>query len=491
MSTSTNTKIHSINEFHHDQEGLEDNDYQNIPKWFTCPIGASFGGSNICSIFHSNSQRVSCLTPKIDLISCEFEKLSEFERTASQGSLIVACNMIIDDEKLSYLNLACRILKSVSSPNGHADFLEFINEIHHDQEYLIDRNLNAANNTAIISESSNFDADNVSDKIVRCDFEGAMVDCLNTGRFTEALIIATCGGSDLQLKAEKFISERNYCLPINLALSISRRDFLSLVSNGPIYEWYRIFKVIFENAEPSSLLEAAGIFSRRLLDSNLHKHALLFLVAAGNLEQFLKIVLDNSMAQLSVFEIGGDEFVHIIRAYQLIRILEALRPNFVKDLTSDLLKITIFEITIKLKYLMHYFGFKTEIATNFFENDFYQLHLKSKNSELDSFIEYLQNSDDVHNQTADYKSFERLSLKVSNEPKIDSGISQNNSTFSNVDTSPKLFASTSSLGKVPNPNYNDVPIINSKLSKLSPHLHLNSNGIVNYRYFGHIYQFLI
>lgn len=305
-----------------------------------------------------------------------------------------------------------------------------------------------------------------------------MFEYLKAGCFTEAYLIASCGGNDLQIKAEKYLMELNYCFSIDLVLSVSRGEFKSLVSKGPICEWYVILKALLENADSTSLDEAVEIFSRRLLENNFNKHALVFVMAAGNLEQFLEIIVGNLATSFSISEISAHELAHVIFVYQLVRILEYLRPNIVKNLKSVSLKITVFEMTTKLKYILHSFGFKAEIANNFFEKDFYGLHLHSKNSELDILVENLIINKEINNLDRDvHYNFEKLSLSPSVEPKNESDCIQSSPNFNRVQY---FFSAGKSQENNQKLNYNDVPLFNTKLSKLSPQM--SSTGINNCHY---------
>ena len=80
-SFNSGIQINSINTtiFHRNNSIDKNNNPVKTPKWFNRPIGAAFGGNNVCAIFRNDSQHINLLKPEINFINEIYTNLVDFE----------------------------------------------------------------------------------------------------------------------------------------------------------------------------------------------------------------------------------------------------------------------------------------------------------------------------------------------------------------------------------------------------------------------------
>jgi hypothetical protein len=379
----------------------------------------------------------------------------------NHNSVQKACDMINNTQSNKDEIRIGKLLKHFASSNIDTVILnlaEILNEIfemnplnHEKIEHKIS-NLNIA----CTDELKNVE-DIISDKIIESDFEGAINECLNARRYIDALIISNCGGVELRSKVENYILKNNNSFHINLAIHLNQNDLHGFISKAPLSQWIRTIKVIFKNSSAEHASQFVKVLSKRLINENMCYPALFTTLFAEDFESFVEIMFNLILSDKS------PEISELIYLFKIIRIIEAFKPDSIKSFENYSTKLKVFEIISKLLSLFISAGLNANFIVNLLDKDFYNHHIKDKNSDIDSFFGFIQpvqsNSVEIHSE------------KNSNETNINSFSPKNPKEFlcNNVSAMPVLKHKYSTpASPSTNANYNDAPIINPKLTKFSP-----------------------
>lgn len=151
-------------------------------------------------------------------------------------------------------------------------------------------------------ESSNETDRLITRAIVLADFESAVNVCLASERYSDALLLAICGGSELLARTQKtyFENQSKKFAYLRLLEGILEEDLNSIVRDADVHEWSSILVVLCTFAQSKDfgpLCEALGDRLINQEDSELRKNANLFYLAAGNLEKVSKIWIDEFESQ--------------------------------------------------------------------------------------------------------------------------------------------------------------------------------------------------
>ena len=128
-------------------------------------------------------------------------------------------------------------------------------------------------------------------------------------------------------------------------------------------------------------------------------------------------------------------------------------------------KTSVFEILTKLKSIFTSFGLG-DCVVSLLDTNFFNNHLKNKNEDIDSFIEIIRPFKKGH---SDVPIIEDLVSSFKN----DLGMHSNpiyNSALNMPEYSPKIDPFPVHSLQTSTTKYNDAPIINRNLSKLSSHI---------------------
>lgn len=321
------------------------------------------------------------------------------------------------------------------------------------------------------SQSSNLDlpstiSSEIVDKIIRSDFEGAVMQCIDLERFSDALFISNYGGKELREKIEDHISQRNGRFYLNLAKSIGRNEFESFVSTSPISQWHNILKAVCLYATPENLPSLAEILFSRLIEQGMKRPALFVIILTHDFDKILELWLEIMFSNEVFSDIDSDACNSLVKTYKLLRILYFCCPNYIESLSSISRETFVFGIVIKIKSLLSSFGLDDTFIYDFQKNNFYHDQIKSKNMELDEFVENRLNN--IVLQT-------HLGAAV---PVIHSASNDNIQSFPSPTSLSKIIPSYNQLSpswQSSNIMYNDAPIVNPKLSKLSPQVGTQGN----------------
>ena len=372
-----------------------------------------------------------------------------------------ACEIIIETRSNKEEIIIWELLKNFGSSNIEIELLKLAENYNDsvetnppNRENLEDKISNL--NIKCANEMKNFEGI-ISDKIIESDLEGAMNDCLNACRNVDALIIANCGGIELRSKAESFILKNNNSFHLNIAIHMSRNDFLGFVSTAPLSEWIRIIKGIFKFSVPESLSQLSKVLSKRLMNESMYYPALFATLLAQDFESFFEIVFNLTLGD------RNPNISELIYLFKIIRIIEIFKPDSIKNFENYSTRLKVFEIISKLASLFLSAGLSAKFIINFLDKDFYDNHIKYINPEVEAFLGYtrLAHSDSI-NLHSD------LTKNLSNGIKHQSSkeIVPNYVTPGPVLIHQKVTPSP----PLANVNYNDAPIINPKLSKFSPQI---------------------
>lgn len=465
MSHRNFIEFRSINGDESSEENFYHKSCDESPKWLNCPVGSSFGGNNICSTFRPNTSNICLIKPKIDFFSWLSEDLMQFEKMINEGLIEKLCDKHILKQPQKEELLVWELLKRFESSNFGSEVFKLAEN----SRNSFNSNLFAPEN--IENRIKNFNFNNsaelndfdyiITDKIIESDFEGAMHDCLNSSRYFNALIIANCGGKELRTKAEQLILKDTNSFHVNLAIRLMQNDLEGFITTVPVgEEWFRLIKVIFKHATAEYAPNLFKVLSKRLIRESMNIPALLAASLARDFETFLEIVFSRTPKD------GNLSVTELIYYFKIIRIIEALEPNTIKSLKNYSNKVMIFEIVSKLISLFISSGLRIDSIMNFIDREFYDTNIKTKNPEIDAFFEGI-------NQPS-YNYFESIQ-QVTESPgvgKLNSPTHQtttSSAVLTNSPSKPRHFFEVKSPSSMSsNTNYNDAPMINPKLAKLSP-----------------------
>ncbi|CEP11671.1 hypothetical protein [Parasitella parasitica] len=135
------------------------------------------------------------------------------------------------------------------------------------------------------------------------DFESAVNACLASERYSDALLFAICGGSDLLARTQKIYFEnqaKNFAY-LRLLEGIMEEDLASIVRDVDVSEWPSILVVLCTFAESKDFGPLCEVVGDRLSQQQGHdelqKNANLFYLAAGNLEKVCKVWIQDFEGQ--------------------------------------------------------------------------------------------------------------------------------------------------------------------------------------------------
>lgn len=158
--------------------------------------------------------------------------------------------------------------------------------------------------TLYSSGTSNDTEQLITRSIVLGDFESAVNVCLASERYSDALLLAICGGSDLLARTQKtyFEHQSKKFAYLRLLEGIMEEDLASIVRDADVHEWSSILVVLCTFAQSKDFGPLCQVLGDRLLeqqDAELRKNANLFYLAAGNLEKVSKIWIHEFESQES------------------------------------------------------------------------------------------------------------------------------------------------------------------------------------------------
>ncbi|KAI8637267.1 hypothetical protein BD408DRAFT_406578 [Parasitella parasitica] len=134
------------------------------------------------------------------------------------------------------------------------------------------------------------------------DFESAVNACLASQRYSDALLFAICGGSDLLARTQRiyFAHQSKKCAYLRLLQGVMEEDLASVVRDVDVDEWSSILVVLCTFAESKDFGPLCEVLGDRLSeqsDHELRKNANLFYLAAGNLQKVCKAWINDFEGQ--------------------------------------------------------------------------------------------------------------------------------------------------------------------------------------------------
>ena len=405
--------------------------------------------------------------PRINEISDIYLDLIQFESKINRNIIKSICEDLCDLETDNDKKCFWKTIGILSSGDIRSELLDLIDESFEEfNEYnsLVKmQDLDLYSNNCKIPDTFSSD---VVDKIITSDFDSAVSKCLDAQRFSDALFIANYGGKELRERTEDYIMHKNGQFYLNMAKSIGRNEFESFVYTSPIAQWRNILKAICLHAKPESLPSLTKILYSRFINEGMERPALFAAIVSRDFEKIMEIYLGNMRSNIQNDIFSSNIMDNLIKSYKLLRILEYICPNYVEYFDSTPNKIAVFEIVVKIKALLSSFGFDDKFIYNFQKESSYTDHIKNKNTEIDVFIE---------------SRLENLSpqlVKCKMPPPVvptftGNASNENIQLFSTSTCSQNIIPACSQINtawRVSSVKYNDAPIVNPKLSKLSPQI---------------------
>ena len=456
--------LHSINDLENEKnnDSLTNGMNDVSPQLLNCPIGAYFGGNNSCSIFRSSSRQINIIKPKINFIYEFYNDLLQFESELNQNTIRSICLNIVESETDNGQKRIWKLISLLGSDNFRTDLIDLIEESCgelDDCNNLFNMpDLNSLSNSVNLPDTFTSE---IIDKIIKSDFDGAVAKCLELQLFSDALFISYYGGKELREKTEDLISQKKDQFYLSLVKSIGRNEFEFLVNTSPIIQWRSILKSLLLHVKPENLPALATILFLRLMEQGMELPALFVVILTRDCDKIVDIFLKRMFSDAIFSNFDSDSFDSIFKAYKFLKILEINFPNYIEFLKNTENKTIAFEVVTKIKTLLSSFGLDNKFVCNFQGGIHYENNISSNNNDFDDRLA-------------------NLSLNISHNemlPVVPTFVS--NSPINNI----KPFLSTSSPLKTlsinnqstlswqsPKGMYNDAPIVNPKLSKLSPQL---------------------
>lgn len=344
------------------------------PKWLRRPVGASFGFSGKLVTF--NNKSISNRTLNIIHVETDPESVKRSEQLESTSKLGV--EQLIEDRVQSGDKKDWEAIKTLFSENAREDLMlylgyekEQVMNVVQDLFYRSNDNNMKSNETSTkdvraqnatistlfgssetISPDESFfgqvtakeqthsidekkipiicrpfnlypkessDTDHlITRAIILGDFESAVNICLASERYSDALLFAICGGSDLLARTNKIYFEKQSkkFAYLRLLEGILEEDLSSIVRDADLSEWASVLAVLCTFAQPKDFGPLCEILGDRLTkDIETSQHATLFYLVAGNLEKVSKIWIDQFNKE---DEEHGDSSTHGSRLQALI-----------------------------------------------------------------------------------------------------------------------------------------------------------------------------
>lgn len=156
------------------------------------------------------------------------------------------------------------------------------------------------------------------------DFESAVNACIAIERFSDALMLAICGGGDLLARTQKiyFESQSRKYTYLRLLQGIVEDDLSAIVKEADLDEWASILVALCTYAQSSDFGPYCEVMGDRLLSSlELHDKAILFYLAAGNLEKVSSIWISQYNQDINVWDstLNGVKLQELIEKVTIFR----------------------------------------------------------------------------------------------------------------------------------------------------------------------------
>ncbi|KAI7898032.1 WD40-repeat-containing domain protein [Cokeromyces recurvatus] len=307
------------------------------PKWFRRPIGASFGfGGKITTFHKKGTVKIQTMTTDPEVVKCaeqldsvtSIESIETFIRDRLETSLDddkedwTMLRMLLTDhpreEILRYLGFDKEKVKE--------KVISLINKINNNKEkktepWLVEEQLRNKQRISLFShfeqvsqqhhsfkESNHHHLHHLSKELkveelitqtmILGDFSSAVNICFATGRYSDALLLAMCGGQELfkQTQEAYFQRKQQYDTPSYIHLlkhlfSLDTNTLNLIVLEADIDDWRSVLALLCTYAPAKEFNSLCDIFAHRLKKNQSPGNLFIYLLAS-NFEQVTRIWLD-------------------------------------------------------------------------------------------------------------------------------------------------------------------------------------------------------
>ncbi|XP_070494384.1 protein transport protein Sec31A isoform X2 [Chironomus tepperi] len=297
-------------------------DLKRPPKWFKRPSGISFGFGGKFVTFNGTNKTVEIK----QLITDEslVKKSTELENVLAQGNYVEYCRQKADDSSDQHKRYIWYFLKAYFEENPTSEFLNLLGYHSEDiaskfNKFVDDKDTQSnavdgvTNQMAQLNRNQDgFDMNGLNEstagkipyKLSTSGSEGLICEalltgniaaavelCMNAGRSTDAIILASLGGSDLLAKTQYRYLKNNDSFISNLISAMVMADWSGVISQCTIDSWKEALVAALTHSKDQSNLLCERLGERMQMESggdlSIIQDSILCYICAGNIERIV------------------------------------------------------------------------------------------------------------------------------------------------------------------------------------------------------------
>ncbi|XP_070494385.1 protein transport protein Sec31A isoform X3 [Chironomus tepperi] len=312
-------------------------DLKRPPKWFKRPSGISFGFGGKFVTFNGTNKTVEIK----QLITDEslVKKSTELENVLAQGNYVEYCRQKADDSSDQHKRYIWYFLKAYFEENPTSEFLNLLGYHSEDiaskfNKFVDDKDTQSnavdgvtnqmaqlnridsiddpSSDATDLSNQDGFDMNGLNEstagkipyKLSTSGSEGLICEalltgniaaavelCMNAGRSTDAIILASLGGSDLLAKTQYRYLKNNDSFISNLISAMVMADWSGVISQCTIDSWKEALVAALTHSKDQSNLLCERLGERMQMESggdlSIIQDSILCYICAGNIERIV------------------------------------------------------------------------------------------------------------------------------------------------------------------------------------------------------------
>ncbi|KAL7047018.1 hypothetical protein ACKWTF_002766 [Chironomus riparius] len=310
-------------------------DLKRPPKWFKRPSGISFGFGGKFVTFNGTNKTIEIK----QLITDEnlVKKSTELENVLTQGNYVDYCRQKADDSSDQHKRYIWYFLKAYFEENPTSEFLNLLGYHTEDiaskfSKFVDDKDSTSNNVDGVTNQMAQLnridsiddpssDATDLSNqddmnginestagkipyKLSTSGSEGLICEalltgnitsavelCMNAGRSTDAIILASLGGSDLLAKTQYRYLKNNDSFISNLISAMVMADWSGVISQCTIDSWKEALVAALTHSKDQSNLLCERLGERMQMESggdlSIIQDSILCYICAGNIERIV------------------------------------------------------------------------------------------------------------------------------------------------------------------------------------------------------------
>ncbi|KAI8875604.1 hypothetical protein K501DRAFT_280203, partial [Backusella circina FSU 941] len=317
------------------------------PKWLRRPVGASFGFSGKLVTFKGSSVKITTCAMDSEMVKRSEQLASAVNEEPKMKELI--------NQRMEEGGQDWRMLHTLFSENAREQLVEYLGfekeQVMTEATRLLDTSAakrdvptgspdndnNNNNREDMFGIPSTLQLYNGSDTdklitraIVLGDFETAVDLCLQSERYSDAILVGICGGQELLTRAQNaYFASQSQPAYLRLLQGIMQDDLMTIVKQVALEEWASALVVLCTFAQPKDFGLLCETLGDRLTDTNA---ALCCYLAAGHLAKVSHIWIDH----LEKLKASVDEMTYHFQLQEFIEKMTLFRKAIdYKDTDQD------------------------------------------------------------------------------------------------------------------------------------------------------------